>query len=381
MSYEDEKVRPTSGGNKWNSSYPKLITIGIAALIGIVVLWKIISSSKTQELPKSNTEQAIQDIRDKTESASVEARSSNLAENLDIEGSDLPAGDKSATRILQEARMKDEAAAKRLMDAETQARLQAEYTHYIKRTQTLPHDKALADRWEARVYQARTSGEAIAAPKPLDKESVDLLQSKNPKLLAQARGESVGADATQSEQPQKTKDADATKAQSAQSGDAAVRALNSTQAAIPPNIDPQTGLPMDAVAVGGIVRSTNAVNPIDGMPDIDGGAVPITLTYIPAGETQAVSIVRWVRPEFLDNRAIPYDPKDLVQINQSYWSSLKAPSDLSEDKAAASVKIPSIHRSSKSRATGAGNFKATNNYVIVLPNPDGQLDPPNPKPR
>lgn len=360
-----ENMTPISGGNSWNSRLPKIGALVVLAGVVVIILWRIVSASNKQVLPKTKAQLELEQLKKKTNDTAKVIGSQDHGENLNAKGSDQPTGDSKAIAVLQEARLKDEDATKKLKEAEDAAQAQAEYTHYSRMLQRMPHDPAMAAAWQRRVAEASMSGQAPPSPPPaISREAAEILKSKNPALLAKANG--------------------GVSSQGSQSGAPNVKIAQGSAAPsnLPPNVDPKTGLPIGAVTVGAAPQelggsSIYAVGP-DGMPDLEGGAVPVTFQFIPPGESQPRTVTRWVRPEFLTSRGIPYDPKDLVMVNQAYWSSLRAPTDIPEDKAALAIRIPATVQSNRSRATGAANFTATNNYVVVVPNPKGRLSPPNP---
>lgn len=357
-----ERPNPLTLGSFWNSGKAKTIAIGVLAVLVALVMFKATKSDAKKDAenaPKSDAVKALERMRD---ASSKNLQQESLASRDVKSPTDQPKGDAEATRLLADLEAKKEAESFRQKNAEDAVRAALEYTQFQRKLQGLPYDVKLASAWEKRLEVAKVAGAAPpSAPPPPSKEAVQIVREKNPELARALEGaNNVTINVKSGEAGAKGGSVTASV-----QGAGAVNAT--TQVGVPDGIDPKTGLPRSALAAGPDQGNFNALLP-DGTPDLEGGAVPIQVQYTPPGSSQAITITRWIRPGYLQGRTRPYDPRDLVMEDQAYRASMKAPTDLPEDKATQATKIPFRMSGATSRVHHQ-DFVYQNRHVVVLPNP------------
>lgn len=364
-----ERPDPLTLGSFWNSGKARAIALGVIAMLGVLVMYKSMKSDPKKDAenaPKSEAVRALERMRE----ANAKGLEQESQSSRDVKSpTDQPKGDPEATRLLADLEAKKEAENQRLKSAEDAVRAALEYTQFQRKLQGLPYNAALATAWEKRLEAAKIAGATPPGPPPPpSKESVQIVREKNPELAKALDGANSVTINVKGTEGGKGGGGLSTSVQ----GGAGV---NSNVAAgghgIPDGIDPKTGLPRTAIGDGGAAgHGGGGFNALlaDGTPDLEGGAVPIQVQYTPPGSSQAITITRWIRPGYLQGRIRPYDPRDLVMEDQAFRTSMKAPTDLPEDKATQSTRIP-FRMGGAPTKVHHQDFVYQNRHVVVLPNP------------
>ena len=348
-----------SKGHIGNSGMVKKVGF-IAALCFIGYLgYTFYQEGKNEEKPKSDAETALDKIRTKQQKT-VDGAAQAQAQKPKI---DQALGDPEDLKKLEQIRAEKEAAKKAEEEALDAAQAEIEQLNYQRKIMLLPHDPALAQKWQDRQNKAAATGQNLVSRRLTEAEE-KILEGKNPALLASLkRLRSQGGQQVASKPGAPT---------------GKVAGIPGPQGGVPlPNsIDPKTGLPLQGApgAVAGGGSWISGLRP-DGTPDIEGGAIPITYQYTPVGQKEPVNVVQWVKPGYLIGRSRPYNPAELVEADRQYRAALRAPTEFNE-KETSPVVIP--YRVAPSKGKASGDFVFQQRYVVVMPNPNGVLTPPNP---
>jgi len=376
MAQEPESVNhPGQSARVWANPKARMALFAGFGLIVLMLIWRVVSPSGKDQVVKSKTEKELETIIDKTKKEGTDDKGQQP--NIQKKASDQPAGDPEAIAVLNTMDARNAAAAKRKADADEQAMANLAYQHYSRKQQGLSYEPELASAWEARMAKAAAEGKVLAAPAEISAENLAELKRSNPDLYARWIATSGGVVRTGNRGPQV---ADAGKP-GAKGAAGAPGVVAPSAGAIPPGIDPKTGLPVAAGGVipGGLNLPSDVVFALadDGTPDIAHGAIPVQIQYTPPGSSQPVTIVKWVRPGYLTQRVRPVDPRLAAEEDEAYRRSMKDTTDIPVDTQNKPVPIPYRYTNAKVRVSN-GEFNFQNKYVVVLPNPKGKLTPPNP---
>lgn len=385
-----ETVNPPNSSARFLAN-PKAryILFGIFGFIVIMLIWRIVAPPGANQNIKSKAETDIEKIIDNSKKTGLDDKGKPTTPKA--KAAEQPAGDPEAIAVLNTVDAKNEAAAKRKAIADQQALDQLAYQNYSRKMQGLSYDQELASAWEAKMAAAAAEGKVLSAPVDIAPENLEELKRSNPTLYAKwlaMRGGDARPGSYQQQQGTVAQGKGGAQGQGGSAAQAHLAALQNGGTApggIPAGIDPKTGLP-----TGGTGGAAGPMNPSDvifaladdGTPDIAHGAIPVTVQYIPPGSNQPVTITKWVRPGYLTNRVRPVDPRLAMEEDEAYRRSMKDSPDVPADATANPVSIPYRYTNARVRVAPANDFRAQNHYVVVLPNPNGQLTPPNPpKPR
>jgi len=383
-----ETVNPPDSSARFLAN-PKAryILFGIFGFIIIMLIWRIVAPPGANQNIKTKAETDIEKIIDNSKKSGLDDKGKTTTPQA--KAAEQPVGDPEAIAVLNTVDARNEAAAKRKAIADAQALDQLAYQNYSRKMQGLSYDEQMAAAWEAKMAAAAAEGKSLSAPVDIAPENLEELKRSNPTLYAKwvaMRGGDTRP-GTNQQQPQVAAQGKggAPGANAAQAHLSALQKGGSGPGGIPAGIDPKTGLPTGGA--GGAVGPLNPSDVIfaladDGTPDIARGAIPVTVQYIPPGSNQPVTITKWIRPGYLTNRVRPVDPRLAQEEDEAYRRSMKDTTDVPADSAANVVSIPYRYTNARVRVAPANDFQAQNKYVVVLPNPYGQLTPPNPpKPR
>jgi len=373
MAQEPESVNhPEKSARIWANPKARMALLGGFGLIIVMLIWRVVSPSGKDQNLKSKTEKDLENIIDKSKKDGTDDK--GRQPNIQKKASDQPSGDPDAIAVLNTMDARNAAAAKRKADAEEQAIANLAYQHYSRKQQGLSYEAELAAAWEQRMAKAASEGKVLAAPSEISAENLEELKRTNPELYARWIATSGGVIKTGNRGPQI-----AQAEKPGPGGKAAGGAVAPVPGAIPPGIDPKTGLPTAGTVPGGLALPPDVVFALadDGTPDIAHGAIPVQIQYTPPGSSQPVTIVKWVRPGYLTQRVRPVDPRLAMEEDEAYRRSMKDTTDIPVDTQSKPVPIPYRYTNAKVRVSN-GEFNFQNKYVVVLPNPKGKLTPPNP---
>jgi len=343
----------------------------IGALVGVAYLgYAMWDAGAKEEKPKSDAEKQLEKIKAKQGAAADSLAAQQRSEQLKVKN-EQAMGDPESMKLLDKVRAEKEAEIKAQKDAEDTAAMLVENLHYSRKVQLLPHDPAMAAKWESRMQQAQAAGKGVEVKKLTEQEE-KLLQAKNPELwasLQKVRGMNTP-------KIQVVPAANPTIVKAPGAAGSGVQGQGGHQVPVPGSIDPRTGLPVSAgIPPAGEAPLVSGLK-ADGTPDIENGAYPITFSYIPLGEKNPVTVTQWVKPGYLTGRTRPYAPAEIQEADRQWRQSLKASTDVNE-KEGSNVAIPYRVAPSKTHV-GSGDFHFQQRYVAVQPNPAGVLTPPNP---
>jgi len=353
---EEERLPATERGSSSNSGLVKKIGIGIVVFLSIYIAYSLFQNGKNEAPVKSDAEKQLEAIK-KKQGQKVDAATSMQKSQATTEA---PQGDPEANKLLSEVQAKKEAEARAMAEAEEMAQMAIEELNYQRKIQVLPHDAALAAAWENRMRQAQATGQAINR-RDLSADELKALAAKNPALFAKLQSVK-GTGPSVAGKP--------TGVASLLPGKPGATGAPGASVAVPGSINPKTGLPTSAGELqGGLLP--------DGTPDLDGGAYPVQVTYVPVGSKDPVTVTRWVRPGYLTGRTRPYSPQEVIEADKQWRTSMRASSEVESDKNTNSIAIPYRATSNRARVTN-NDFQFVQRYVAVQPNPKGKLRPANP---
>lgn len=361
---EEGRLPAEETGSPANSGAIKKFALLFVGLLVIYIAWGMIRKGKDQPVIKSEAEQQLEAIQAKNQKRADQASSTPQK----VAG-EQAMGDTQAMKLLSEVQKQREAEVKAQQEAEEQAQMVLEELHYQRRLQGLPYEVQLAQAWDQRLRDLQTGKNLSRRNLTLEEEK--LIKAKNPLLWAKlqsARAQGVSAMSQAGGKPLL-----ATGTPGYAGGPKVPAGSSTASVVLPPSIDPRTGLPISAT--GGDPGGISGLLP-DGTPDLEGGAYPIQVTYVPVGGKDPISTIRWVKPGYLIGRSRPYNPNELLEADRNWRAALRSPTDTEPDKTGGNVLIP-IKPTSNRQRVQSGDFCFIQRYVVVLPNPKGQLDPPN----
>lgn len=376
---ENPITKPERSARFVASKQMRFVLIGSLVFLVALVLWRMFAGGKDEKPIKSNAETQLEKIMDAT---NKEGKTPPESKTITGKGAEQPSGDPEALQVLNQAKADDDAKERRKMEAEQRMLTALAYQHYNRKIQGLKYDSELANQWERKITDSQRNGQAAPTPPTgPNPEDFETLKTTRPDLYAKwvsLRGGpqpyiAPGAPGAGGAIPTSTP-----------AGQPNVTALagsglgQSMPKAVPVGIDPKTGLPTGVVMGDQSAVVYSLLD--DGSPDIGNGAIPVQIQYVPPGATQAVTVIKWLRPGYLSGRTRPYDPMALKEEDESFRRSLKDSTEVPMDSATVGVSIPYRYSSAKTRVSQGGDFKFQNRYVVVLPNPDpnAQLTPANP---
>lgn len=369
MAKEPASINPPGQSARiWANPKARMALFMGFGLIILMLIWRIVAPSGKNQNLKSKTESDLERIIDKSKKTGTDDKGQQP--NIQKKASDQPSGDPEAIAILNTVDARKAAADKRKADAAEQALENLAYQNYSRKMQGLSYDSELAAAWEARMAKAASEGKVLGAPAEITAENLAELKRTNPELYARWIATQGGVIKTGNRGQEVAVTKPGAK------GPGAAAPTN-----IPPGIDPKTGLPVaGGVVVGGTPGLPSDVIfalADDGTPDIAHGAIPVQIQYTPPGSSQPVTLVKWVRPGYLTGRVRPVDPRLAMEEDEAFRRSMKDSTDIPVDPQNKPVGIPYRYTNAKVRVS-SGEFNFQNKYVVVLPNPQGQLTPPNP---
>jgi len=370
---DDERMDATESGSPANSgAIKKIVLVGALAIFGYIA-WGLYKKGQDQEVTKTDVEKQLDSIKAK-QNQKVNAAVGGASQSAPTLA---PQGDSEAQKLLQEVQARKEAELQAAFVAEEQAQMAYEELNYQRKVQVLPHDAVAATAWENRLKNAQATGQGIVRRDMTEAEE-KLVREKNPQLYAKlvalrgqnaAPGRPAGSAAAQPAGGPLARLAGMPQQPQAQTAPG-----SGAPGSTPPSIDPRTGLPVSAAPA--LPESMVSGLLPDGTPDIEGGAIPVQMTYVPMGAKDPVTVTRWVKPGYLIGRVRPYSPQELMEADKAWRMSLRASSEVEIDKNAIGVRIPHQPVSNRQRVDSEWRFQQR--YVVVLPNPKGVMTPPNP---
>ena len=388
MDVDAPVIKTNTAARPMATKWMRYALIGGLVFIIALVAWRMFAGSKDDKKIVSKAEKDLSKIMDAT---SADGKSASQVKGMNGKGAEQATGDQEALMALNQSKADDDTKERRKMEAENRMIDALAFQNYQRKVQGLKYDQALAAEWERRISEAQRNGQTMpSVPTGPQAQDFDELRKSRPDLYAKWVALSGDPNRSRAFAGQITPGsglpapAAAGGPQGLNQAMPTVTASGPAQALlgakpVPVGIDPKTGLPV-------AVTSGDPDSPVyslmdDGSPDIGHGAIPVQVQFTPPGATAPVTLIKWLKPGFLTGRIRPYDPGALKEEDEAFRRSLKDSTDVPADTSANNVAIPYRYTSNRVRATGTTDFRFQNRYVVVLPNPSGQLDPPNPPQR